>query len=315
MNSRASANELFRYLGDLTVISRHPEIEPYLRTWIQAREPIWRALAEICFRAAGGKDLSRLDRILLSWMVLFAVSGPLDDYTDRDKSPSVWVDLGRDKGTFVALALIAEALALAIEPNPSSDPILGHSAAVLAKHLRDASLGQALDTDAIQTLEEYEAMLELKAASLVVALTESVAVVAEASPTSRLALINVGKEVGIAIQIVNDYLGIWRPESVSKHGGGDLESRKVTYPILFALRSHDPRAVEFRRLFRDDSGRTNPNLMLEILNQIGAREFLLAAIYLRRTSAIRHMEDLASEDDVARFAKWCDENLLGQEAR
>jgi geranylgeranyl pyrophosphate synthase len=296
----------------LTSVDDYPGIQQYLKAWLDRREKPWVELAELCFKIAGGKHRERLERVLAGWMILFAVSGPLDDYVDQDKVPDAWDELGRDVGTFVAMAMVAEALTIVAGPDEPLDATLAQAVGVFARYLKIASLGQAMDAAGVRTLDEYEHMLEHKASSLVAALTESVAVVAEAEADLKHVLTNFGNELGIVIQIINDYLGIWRPDVVAKDGGSDLDQAKLTYPILYALQVDHPHAVEFRQLLDQSPGKRDVVRMLEILNEIGAPEFMLAAIGVRRARAIGHLRNWASQDDIDRFELWFEENLMGK---
>lgn len=270
-------------------------------------------MAEICFRIAGGIDQERLRRILAAWSILFAVSGPLDDYVDRDKLPAEWDALGQGTGTFVALALIAEAILLTMGSGEKPDATLCEAGRVFTRYLKEASLGQAMDALGVQTLEAYEAMLARKAGSLVAALTESIAVIAEADSRTQHAFADFGHELGLAIQIVNDYqAGLWRPDVLAKDGMGDLDGPKRTYPIFFALQVTHTLSGEFHELLAEKPGRRNVPRMLEILNEMGVPEFMLAAIEVRRTRAIRHLEIFASSDELNEVRRWCDAHLLGR---
>lgn len=300
------------YIIRLTSVADYPGIQQYLETWLDHREKPWVELAELCFQIAGGNKKERLERVLAGWMILFAISGPLDDYVDQDKAPDAWDELGRDVGTFVAMALIAEALTIVVGQDEPLDTTLAQAVGVLARNLKDASLGQAMDAAGIHTLDEYEHMLEHKASTLVAALTEAIAVIAETEPNLRLAMRDFGRELGMAIQIVNDYLGIWRPDEVSKDSGGDLNEQKLTYPILYTLNVDNPRSGEFRQLWAEAPGKRNCDRMLEILNELGAPEFMLSAIYVRRTRAIHQLDDRISQEDATQLERWCDKHLLGK---
>jgi hypothetical protein len=300
------------HISVITATDDYPGIRKYLDTWLEHREQPWIELAELCFRIAGGKVRKRLERVFAGWMILFAISGPLDDYVDQDKAPDAWDDLGRDVGTFVAMALIAEALSIVLGPESSLDTSLVLATMVFVKHLKGASLGQALDTTGIRTLEEYEQMLKRKAASLIAALTEAIAVVAEAETGLRQVLRDVGSELGIAVQIINDYLGIWKPDVVFKNGRCDLNLSKLTYPVLYALQVDHPYAVEFQQLLAETPGKRDSTRMLEILNEIGAPEFMLASLEVHRSRAIQHLKDWTTREEIECFEVWYDEHLLGK---
>jgi geranylgeranyl pyrophosphate synthase len=298
------------YILGLTSVSDYPGIQQYLESWLDRREKPWVELAELCFKIAGGSKREHLERVLAGWMILFSVSGPLDDYVDQDKLPDVWDELGRDVGTFVAMALIAESLTVVMGPDDPLDATLAQAAGVFSKYLKKASLGQAMDAAGIRTLDEYEHMLEHKASALVAALTESIAIVAEAESDLRHSLTNFGNELGMVIQIINDYLGVWKPDIVVKDGGSDLDQSQLTYPILYALQVDHLHAVEFRQLLDQVPGKRDVVRMLEILNEIGAPEFMLAAIEVRRSRAIEYLKGRASQDDIDRLELWFEKHLL-----
>ena len=98
----------------LTSVAGYPGIQQYIATWLDRREKPWVELAELCFKISCGNKRERLERVLAGWMILFSVSGPLDDYVDQDKLPDAWDEWGRDVGTFIAMALIAEALTIVL---------------------------------------------------------------------------------------------------------------------------------------------------------------------------------------------------------
>lgn len=295
----------------LASLRDYPSVRDYLEQWLEARERPWLELADLCFRIAGGRQRECLGKVLSSWLILFAVSGPLDDYADGDKAAGTWDTLGRQVGSFVALAMLAEALTLVLEPEGVPDLPLCRAAGVLAGFLRDAALGQAWDNAGIRSLEEYERMLELKAAALLAALTKCVAVICEADSGLTRAMVECGRELGMAIQIVNDYLGVWKPALLAKHDGGDLAQSQLTYPVLHALETKHRHAHEFRQLLGVKPRERDTARMLEILDDIGARSFMRAAIELRRARAIRALEGWASQEEIFLLKTWCDRYLLG----
>jgi geranylgeranyl pyrophosphate synthase len=299
----------------LTAIRDYPGVRLYLEQWLDAREQAWAEFADLCFRIAGGRRRDRLARVLSGWLILFSISGPLDDYADEDKATGIWRTLGRKVGSSVSLAMIAEALGLVMGAEDPPDLALCRAASIMTRYLKEAALGQAWDNAGVKTLEEYERMLELKAATLLAALAECVAVISEADAGLRCAMASCGRELGMAVQIVNDYLGIWKPEAVAKQGGGDLAQPQLTYPMLYALEVQHPHADEFQRLLGVAPRDRDTARMLDILNSIGARQFMRAAIELRRARALQALEGKASPEDIAELGQWCERYLLGNAER
>lgn len=293
---------------NLTTFQAYPEVRLSWEQWLNASGRPWRELAEWCFRVAGGRDSQHLNRVFGAWAILFFASGRLDDYADGDKVASVWDKLGPTVGSSVALALIAEAIGLALDP---SIPATCQAASVLTRCLKDAALGQAWDNMGVDTLSAYEQMLSLKAAPLVAALTESMTMLAEANGGLTQALAECGREIGLAVQIANDYSGIWGAETVGRRVGGDLAQPQLTYPLFYALEVQHPYRNEFQQLLADEPVKRNTGEMLKILNAIGARHFMLAAIQLRWTRIAQSLTGWVSKDDLAQLEQWYTRYLLG----
>ena len=302
--------EVYAHFSELRTLQGYPAIAASQHRWLDTRAQPWCEFALLCCRLAGGCSSAHLSRVLSGWLILLGVSGPLDDYADEDKDlDGAWADLGWKRGNSVGLALIAEAVEIVL--GDGAAPPSGRAAGVLLKRLREVALGQALDIAQVQTLEAYEQMLELKAAALTAALTEGVAMIAEADAPKRQALVACGWEVGMALQIVNDYLGVWQEAKLAKRPGGDLARSPLTYPMFYALSVPHPHRDEFRALLSQASGERDTARMLAILNAIGAPSFMRAAIEVRKKRALKAVYDIAP-DEVAGFEMWCNRYLLGE---
>ena len=124
-------------------------------------------------------------------------------------------------------------------------------------------------------------------------------------------MVTCGREVGMAVQIVNDYLGVWQQAKVAKRSGGDLAQSQLTYPMFYALIVPHPYQAEFRALLGRAPAERDTARMLEILNAIGAPAFIRAAIELRKSRALQAVRELSPEC-AADFEVWCDRYLLGE---
>ena len=303
-------SDVTAHLSRLRTLRDYPALQDWLTEWLEARLPPWSEFALVCSRLAGGCPPADLVRLLSGWLLLFSVSGPLDDYADQDKTPdAAWASLGWKQGNFVALALVAEAVGLLLDGE--GGPGLAAAARVLLSRLEESALGQSQDIALVQTLEAYEQMLALKAATLTGALTESVAALAGADGSRTEALAVLGRELGMALQIVNDYLGVWRVGAVGKTAGGDLAQPQPTYPVFYALVVPHAYRDEFRALLARAPAERDTGRMLEILNLIGAPKFMRAAIELRQGRALAAVRRLSPEC-AADLERWCRRHLLGE---
>ena len=172
-----------------------------------------------------------------------------------------------------------------------------------------------MDVAGIETPEEYERMTELWSASQVEALTEAIAMVTGAPDEPGRFPASFGKELGMAVQIINDYLDVWRPGEAGKHTGGDLSRTKLTYPMIFALSTGNPRSVEIEHLLAADRRAKYASRMLEILKEIGAREFHFDAIESRHSRTDEQLEGRVTGNQLRLLKSWWRVHILADKHR
>ncbi|NWG03104.1 MAG: polyprenyl synthetase family protein [Syntrophaceae bacterium] len=110
------------------------------------------------------------------------------------------------------------------------------------------------------TEEDYLSIVTRKTASLISAATQIGAILGNVSDDKEKALTEFGLNVGIAFQIIDDYLDYTsNEEAFGKKIGIDLQDGKITLPLIFALRRcHQEeerwirRIVESKPISRDD---------------------------------------------------------------
>jgi octaprenyl-diphosphate synthase len=128
---------------------------------------------------------------------------------------------------------------------------------VLTEAASDMTLGEIRQLAAVDRLgfseSDYDALIDAKTASLFSAACEVGALGAAAE--ARTALARYGERLGMAFQVADDLLDYTEVEEVTgKPAGLDLRERKVTIPLIAALREMS--AAERRRveeLFTDDA--------------------------------------------------------------
>lgn len=114
--------------------------------------------------------------------------------------------------------------------------------------------GQYLDcsyeSNLAVTEDDYLAMIRRKTATLIGAAMGLGALVGGAEHATVQALYAVGVNLGMAFQVQDDLLGIWGESNViGKPGTSDLYRRKITLPIIRALRNpeHGEALAQFYR--------------------------------------------------------------------
>jgi geranylgeranyl diphosphate synthase, type I len=105
--------------------------------------------------------------------------------------------------------------------------------------------GQYLDIDfekrATVQADDYLEMIAGKTTSLIAASLQIGAILGSSDPQVELVFAEYGRNLGMAFQIVDDYLGIWGTADITgKSASSDLICRKKSYPILLGL-AEDPK--------------------------------------------------------------------------
>ncbi len=168
---------------------------------------------------------------------------------------------------------------------------------VLAKAANTMSVGEMRQLIAYDDIayseEEYYRLISAKTASLMSAACELGALAG--NPAYRVALRNYGHSLGMAFQITDDmldYVGI--ADVTGKPAGLDLRGRKVTLPLVGALREMTPSEVDDVREFFTLLNPSDEDVtrIVSLVRQNGgidyAREQAVAHVDAAE-SAIRHL--------------------------
>jgi|HigsolmetaAR202D_1030399.scaffolds.fasta_scaffold00653_9 Geranylgeranyl pyrophosphate synthase len=135
--------------------------------------------------------------------------------------------------------------------------------------------GQFLDLSFEHTVsiteEDYLAMISRKTAALVAASTGLGAIVGNASLEAAQALFDFGEGIGLAFQIQDDLLGIWGdPETTGKPRAADLMRRKLSLPVIHALRYSDEREELAALYTQSEMDAEKVEKVLAILDRAGS---------------------------------------------
>lgn len=166
-----------------------------------------------------------------------------DDVVDggvmRRGRPSANVVFGSPASVLVGDFFFARASQLMTEDGDLD--VLG----IFARTLVHLSEGEVLQltrsTDPAVTEAEYLRVVFHKTASLIAAASETGAVLAGAGRALRRRMFEYGKQVGIAFQLMDDVLDYTGTEKeLGKRPFQDLREKKITLPLIYALRQAKP---------------------------------------------------------------------------
>lgn len=205
-----------------------------------------------------------------------------DDIQDRSHErrgrPTVWKLWGKSQAINIGDFMFALAyLALfKLQDNGVPSEEIVHSFHLLAEACMELCEGQFLDIDFENrvdiTVDDYLNMIRKKTAALIAASTSMGAYLGKGGEKVQY-FHQFGEALGMAYQIRDDILGIWgMKENTGKSIEEDLRQRKKTLPVVYALRESKDKA-KLERLYsqRHIDGIDVP-LVMEILDQSGARD-------------------------------------------
>ena len=217
-----------------------------------------------------------------------------DDIQDGDHErrhrPTVWVVWGSAQAINAGDGMHAAAhrAVLSGRGRPS---VRLRAAAALNRAVLAVIEGQCLDLDLEGRIDTpastYLRLARAKTGALIGAAMEAGAIMGGAGARQSAMLRRAGVELGVAFQVRDDWLGTWGDSDVTGKGsGGDIQRRKITYPVVVAqARLGGAARRELRRLYRAPGGQED--VILELLDEAGAREAVNEELAFRRGSALR----------------------------
>ena len=215
-----------------------------------------------------------------------------DGSYERHGQPTVWRLWGQSQAMNTGdlmFALASLALVKLQETEVLAEQIV-HSFRLLAEACQELCEGQYLDIEYENrfdiTIEDYLNMVRKKTAALIAVSTSLGAYLGQGGE-KVLYFRQFGEALGMAYQISDDVLGIWGSnERTGKPVEEDIQQRKKTLPIVYALRNNDSRdKAELERLYSQERiEREDISTVVEILDRLGARDYAqnLAEQYYRR---------------------------------
>ncbi|MFD9437198.1 family 2 encapsulin nanocompartment cargo protein polyprenyl transferase [Streptomyces sp. NPDC060006] len=230
-----------------------------------------------------------------------------DDVMDRDTTrrhrPTAWAVFGDADAVLAgdSLQALAHRL-LADDPHPASPA----AAARLASCVVELCAGQQADTAMERrgpddvTLDEVLAMAEAKTGALLGCACALGALYAGADDEDVEALDAFGREAGIAFQFIDDVIGIWGdPRRTGKPAGADLMARKKSLPVVAALTSGTPAAVELAELYRAPYRDGDLERTILAVERAGGRDWAQLQAADRMARALDHLSRAVPDPEAA----------------
>lgn len=174
--------------------------------------------------------------------------------------------------------------------------------------------GQQMDmnfeTSENVTVEDYLEMITCKTAVLLGCSLQMGAINAGASAREQQNIYEFGKHLGIAFQLMDDFLDAYADSAeFGKQVGGDIIANKKTYLLIKAFElSSDRQGKELRQLLQLDASRAKEKVqgVKQIFDQLDMRTVCLEKADFHTRTAIKHLDFLvvnqAKKTQLKQFA-------------
>lgn len=226
----------------------------------------------------------------------------MDGDAERRHRPTAWTVFG------VSSAVLAgDALLTAAVDHLLAQPVAGapRAARCLTRATQQLISGQAADLEFEDrgdvTLDECVAMAENKTAALISCACSIGALLVGAPAALTDGLARFGHDIGLAFQLIDDLLGIWGSTEVTgKPVLADLRARKKSVPVVAALNSDTPSAIQLAELYLRPEPLTGEELVLaaKLVEDAGGRKWTETNAARLLASGARHLDELGLPADV-----------------
>ncbi|AKS36020.1 hypothetical protein AFA91_02205 [Mycolicibacterium goodii] len=222
-----------------------------------------------------------------------------DDVIDRDQRrrhrPTVWTVFGIPAAILVGDALLGLAYEVLADAEFSPDPF--EAVRHLSRSVERMIFGQDADirlesrTGGVK-LSECIAMARAKTGALLGGACALGALSAGADAALVQQMSVFGEELGLAFQLIDDVLGIWGdPKRTGKPARSDLQSRKKSLPVVFAMNSGTRAAEELMTLYqiRRDLTDVELNRAARLVDAAGGKEWATSEAERRVQEALSNL--------------------------
>ena len=219
----------------------------------------------------------------------------VDDSDMRRGKPSANIEFGNEASVLVGDFLFSRAFQLMVaDGNLDVLRILSDASAIIAEgEVMQLSAQNNINT----TINEYEAVIQGKTASLFAAACEVGPVIANQDSTTVCALRDYGMNLGMAFQVIDDVLDYSASRAkMGKAVGDDFREGKMTAPVLFAIERANNDERQFWQRTLGDKDQKDDDLE-QAQNLIKKHDSLTKTINMAHNYGDKAIESLSSIPD------------------
>lgn len=162
---------------------------------------------------------------------------------------------------------------------------------------------------------DYLSMISRKTAALAAAASGLGAIVGGADAATAQALFDFGQNLGLAFQVQDDVLGIWGDPAVTgKPPAADLYRRKLSLPVIHALRTAEQRDTLVQLYGQAEISDGDATRLLEILAEAGARGYTEGVATFYHQQALAALDAARGDASVLAELRALAERLVGRQS-
>jgi geranylgeranyl diphosphate synthase type I len=231
--------------------------------------------------AAVGGDPRGAIPVAATWEVLSLAMRILDDLQDRDRPDGLWAKVGLSRAFNFSASLYALCNKLLVQAPWPAKQYRAINRNFTQEVLRLAA-GQDRDLcGETRTIEDYWHTIEEKNARAFAWACAAGALCGSDNAELVDSCRSYGQHLGIALQLFDDFEGLWEPS-----GMGDLEMGKITLPLVYGMSVAHERRDDLRRLVQNGQLAAQADRIHTILDDIHTREFMIWTALQEREQAL-----------------------------
>jgi geranylgeranyl pyrophosphate synthase len=241
-------------------------------------------------RAVGGRPSDAVS--VTAALITFAACLRLyDDIADQDRPGGLWAEIGPARAWNIASAIHILSFDILSTAQLPEDRFRAVNQLFIDTFINLAA-GQDRDLAGVtKSVEDYWLTIEMKSGHAYALACACGAMVGTADPVLIKSCRAFGHHLGLSIQILNDMDSIWHDNGIT-----DIKQGKVTLPLVYGMCFDHPARQELSRIVQNDEVSAKSAKVIEILDQIDAKSFLVSAALKEREQALEALQVCPDEE-------------------
>lgn len=268
-----------------------PGLKMVVDAWFDGRFNNHVALSLAACKAVGGNPVAAVPAASALLAAGLSVR-ILDDLQDKDKSDALWQSIGPERAN--NFAFVTQSLVFRILEGANYPPEIGSQ---LRRLFLDGMVRTAAGQDRdlsglVRTPEDYWTTTDLKTSSGFATAALLGGHIGSQDPAHWQVLRDYGYHFGRAVQVFNDYEGVWQADP----GQSDFHRGKVNLALVYGLNYEHPRKQWLQEIVSQGQLAGHADEVIGILSELETRKYLVWRALQERNKAVQLVRKLPDEE-------------------